>query len=106
MLNYRLPKFSDNSNIENNDLVSNAPHKFNGMNYILIGSPIGADISLDGTLKWKAQIDTNVSKNAENENKVEFFAVKVVGPCEQETALIELSVYVYGTSPIRNINYR
>ena len=103
MFSYRLPRFSDNLSIES--INSDTSNRHAGMNYKLIGNPIGAFISVDGTLEWKTEVDTNETKNSGIENKVEIFVVKVVGPCEHETAVIEISVYVYGDSPTSQITY-
>ena len=79
---------------------------YDGTNCILIGGPTGAKISSDGILKWKAKLDNNSSPSVQNDN-IEFFVVKIMGPCKDETALIELSVHVvYDSLPIAKNNER
>ena len=78
---------------------SNKPknsHEHNKTRYILIGSPIGAKISQNGVLTWHPDFDTIHSKKYENQQDghVEFFIVKVSGGCEEETALIEITVHI------------
>ena len=76
-------------------------HEHNKTRYILIGSPIGAKISENGVLTWHPDFETNDSEKYENdqEEHVEFFIVKVSGGCEEETALIEITVHInYGPS--------
>ena len=88
---YKLPTFSDNIYLDKDSKYAKSRH---GTNCILIGGPTGADISSDGILKWKTQHGNNASLSIQKDNSIEFFVVKIVGPCKNEAALIELSVHV------------
>ena len=105
-LNYRLPIFSDGSYDKSYFNSSDAQQQYRRTNYILVGGPIGAYVTSEGVLNWKTQLDFHFAQNMENENYVEYFVVKIVGPCETETALIEISVYVDRVLATTDINSR
>ena len=96
-LTYRLPIFSE-SNIENDSQYGQEHiHGQNRLKYILIGSPVGADINNDGILHWHPRSILNQKKKSEverEEDMIEYFIVKVTGNCDDETALIEISVHI------------
>ena len=96
-LTYRLPIFSE-SNIDNgNQYGQGHIRERKQPKYILIGSPIGADITDDGILHWHPSSILNQKKKSEVEEKedmIEYFIVKVTGNCDDETALIEISVHI------------
>ena len=96
-LSYSLPVFSESDYEKSYQFESkNNQIARKETNYILIGSPIGADITKNGVLHWRPQSDTDKSQKMENEeqNDIEFFVIKVTGNCEEETALIEVSVHI------------
>ena len=105
-LNYRLPVFSDGSYDRTYFNSSDAQQQYSRTSYILVGSPVGAYITREGMLNWKTQLDIHVSQNMENENNVEYFVVKIVGPCKMETALVEISVYVDRVVATTDVNPR
>ena len=105
-LNYRLPIFSDGPYDKRHFNISDVQQQYWRNSYILVGSPVGAYITREGTLNWTTPIDFHFSQNKEKQNNVEYFVVKVVGPCEMETALIEISVYVDRVIPTTDINSR
>ena len=106
-LSYKCPIFSDDSNKEHHSNGSDIQQSYKETNYILVGSPIGAGIDDDGILKWKAEFDKHdFQHDVESQDNVEFFVIKMVGPCKQETALIEISVYVNSVTPATKEYYR
>ena len=105
-MNYRLPIFSDGSYDKRYFNSSDAQQQYLRNSYILVGSPIGAYITGEGMLNWKTQLNLNFSQDTENKNNVEYFVVKIVGPCEMEIALIELSVYVDRVLATSDVNSR
>ncbi len=105
LFTYKLPIFSDDLYLDKRGKNTESRQHYDGTNCILIGGPTGADISSDGILKWKAQHNNNSSLTVQKDNNIEFFVVKIMGPCKDETALIELSVHVvYDSLPIAKSN--
>ena len=91
---YKLPVFSDSNNQDMLRNHSDTMSQIKSTQYVLIGGPIGAAINGTGYLHWNTQIDGNFYDNSGSQDTVEYLVVKVIGPCKQETALIEISVYV------------
>ena len=69
---------------------------------------MGAKISENGVLTWHPDFKTNDSERYESdqEEHVEFFIVKVSGGCEEETALIEITVHIDYDPSHTDINSR
>ena len=107
LFTYKLPIFSDDLYLDKRGEDAASRQNYDGTNCILIGGPTGAKIGSEGILKWTAQLDNNSSPSVQKDINIEFFVVKIMGPCKDETALIELSVHVvYDNLPIAKNNER